>query len=182
MGNHFDECWKANWAALPVLSHTVSSALSRVKAISDSLEAFILEVKRTPGVYKGAISIENDSELQVLSRWSLLLIHRTEQMLKKRFDLTPGSLLWAASLFNRRTWPVDVKFPMEEVSAKLNALREVFPEASEMLLVAENFVTTAQAMMRDYQMKQSRCNSQGLQPTCFTENTNLSLRMYQKAR
>lgn len=72
-----------------VVSRCVSSALSRVKAISDSLEAFILEVKRTPGVYKGAISIENDSKLQGLSRWSLLLIHRTEQMLKKRFDFDP---------------------------------------------------------------------------------------------
>lgn len=71
-------------------------------------------------------------------------------MIEKRFLLQKGGLLWAASLFDRRTWPLtDMKFIAEDVQSKLQCLADNFPACNELCLLSSNFIPLAQKLTQD---------------------------------
>ena len=84
-------------------------------------------------------------DLQAIVKWARLLQQRTAIMLTSRFQTGPRSLLWAASLFDRRTWPHgDMQFDVDgNVKAKLEALCKDFPIARVYPIKLDEFVSAA---------------------------------------
>ena len=138
---------QAQWAVLPILSHTVLTAQRRLDAMSNVLEEFVLACDLTVGKYKNVTVHGSRSDLEMLARWTQILKERTVLKLTSRFPLHEGGLFWGASLFDRRTWPLsDMQFNHEEVAKKLNAVRQHFPAASRLELTTHSFVSLGRAL------------------------------------
>ena len=65
-----------------------------------------------------------DSDLEVCAAFQATLITSTERAIQERFPSDP--VMEAASLFDRRAWPADLKFDIEDVKQKLSILNEAF--------------------------------------------------------
>ena len=133
-------------AVLPTLYHSVCATHAHIAKLSDLLEDIIVYLR--PGAtYKGLQLKGTQEDLEKLVEWGGHLIAHTTDNLSVRFDLSSGKLLWAASLFDRRTWPHgDMVFDTARiVEPKLAALRREFPFAKQLNIVAGAFVQTTRA-------------------------------------
>ena len=71
-------------------------------------------------------------------------------MINKRFDVQEGGLLWAAALFDRRTWPQDLRFDVEKVQMQLSSLQKCFPACSKLHLDVNDFIAIARIINQEH--------------------------------
>ena len=141
---------QAVWSVLPTLHYSVGVAMRRLQRLQDVTEQVILDVKVDEHTYHG-VQVEGGKEdLKTMAEWAVELKDRTLAMLNKRFDTAAGGLLWSASLFDRRTWPADLKFDPEVVQKQLDALQKNFPACKKLKLYAGDFVRLAKIVQQDH--------------------------------
>lgn len=113
-------------------------------------ECFIMECDLEHSFYRGIIVQGTRGDLQNLANWVVLLQGRSLKMIDKRFSIEQGGLLWAASLFDRRTWPLaDMRFNLKDVECKLQCLKAHFPASTRLDLSAAQFISLAQRIAQE---------------------------------
>lgn len=118
---------QARWAVLPILQKNVEACRSRVGHLVETVETFIMECNLEKGMYRSIMVRGTQEDLQNLATWARMLMERTIAMIDRRFPSEEGGLLWSASLFDRRTWPLtDMKFAIQEVEMKLQGIKRNF--------------------------------------------------------
>ena len=149
---------QGRWAVLPTLWKTVSTAIDRMGKLHEAVEDFVLNVQLDTGMYKGVPVKGTSQDLQQLAEWVRMLKARTLQKIAARFDLSEGKLLWAAAIFDRRTWPQgDMRFDVvSHVTPRLTALASEFPPCQNKLLGSDAFVRVARQLASALPLLRSR--------------------------
>ena len=87
-------CTQAFWAVLPSLYQSVLGTLQKLENLHEALERFILQLDLDKERCKD-ITVRGSREvLDGLAKWTNVLKQRTIDMVNKRFDTSPGQLLW----------------------------------------------------------------------------------------
>lgn len=109
-----------------------------------------MECNLEKGMYRSIMVRGTQEDLQNLATWARMLMERTIAMIDRRFPSEVGGLLWSASLFDRRTWPLtDMKFAIQEVEMKLQGIKRNFPSSRALELHAGSFVALAQKVTHE---------------------------------
>ena len=149
---------QSNWAALPSLFTSVKKTKQRIQRLHETLEKFISEANVATMTYKAAAITGTAQNMEDLVAWVNALKQRTDLSLERCFDTSDGSLLWGASLFDRRTWPQDLKFDIQGVvQQKLDAVERAFPRAFASKVKAFEFVAMAQKLSAAFPLVRSKC-------------------------
>ena len=146
----------SNWATLPSLFTSVNKTQQRLKRMHEILEKFISEANVVTMTYKGATIEGTKQDMEVVITWVNALMHRTALSLADRFDVEEESLFWGASLFDRRTWPQDLQFDIQDVEAKLNSIERTFPRAFASKIHPADFTAMAQKLSGAFPLVRSK--------------------------
>lgn len=141
---------QAQWSVLPTLAHSVQRAIHQLSKLHEVAEDFILKCQLELNTYNGVRVSGTQQGLESLAHWTATLKDRTLNMIRKRFDVQEGGLLWASALFDRRTWPQDLKFDIDNVRMQLNSLQQGFSACNKLRLDVNDFLAIARTINQEH--------------------------------
>ena len=109
-----------------------------------SVESLFWGVNITAGTFNRVKVSGTMEDSEKLSQWCRLLRERTLLCIEKQFP-AEDRLVWAASLFDRRTRLKDVRFDLSLVEENLQAILANFPCVCHYHPSAEQFVKNVKA-------------------------------------